>query len=525
MFYSHSFLNNTLVFLKKEYNFIMSPFRKIPATMVTQHPDHANKPYWHDSAFISTQQEPHEMYLSFSELGATEYKWDWEGKLVDEAVVERILGTYYDYFKDNPLGKEKFLTFRLPNPKVETEFRLGRAFMGILAASSLANQVGLGSNPLFEVILPMTETASEMIGIQEAFREVSALKHPLLKYKQEDIKHIELIPLFEDIETIAHSDEILIEYLEAHQQKFKSKPKYMRPYVARSDPALNAGIVPTVLSIKIALSRYQKLSEQLEMPLYPIIGAAALPFRGGINPLRIEKFINEYKGIRTTTIQSAFRYDFKKEVVIEALQKIEIELKKNNAAIISKKEEVELFEIMGIFSAYYKKTIEKIAPLINQIASFMPKRRERVQHTGLFGYSRGVGSVKLPRAISFTGSLYSIGIPPELIGTGRGLNRLIKQNRLELLEKYYVNLRSDLLFARKFLNIGLLRSMSSSVEGVNDIIEDITYIDKYLHYEEKNSELHAAHREISQDIYSRLQSGDDISSFIQESGKLRRSLG
>lgn len=364
-----------------------------------------------------------------------------------------------------------------------------------------------------------------MIGIQEAFREVSALKHPLLKYKQEDIKHIELIPLFEDIETIAHSDEILVEYLEAHQQKFKSKPAYMRPYVARSDPALNAGIVPTVLAIKIALSRYKKLSDRIELPLYPIIGAAALPFRGGINPRRIDAFMDEYKGIRTTTIQSAFRYDFNKKEVIEALAKLENELEKNNPRLISSSEEKELFEIMAIFSQYYRPTIEKIAPLINEIASFMPKRRERVQHTGLFGYSRGVGSVKLPRAISFTGSLYSLGIPPELIGTGRGLKQLIMRNKIELLEKHYINIRSDLLFARRFLNIGLLQKMSDTVSGVDDIIEDVKYIDKYLNYDEENDDRHVNHRSISAEIVSRLHTQQDISSLIQESGILRNSLG
>ena len=62
----------------------MNANRKIPATMVTQHPDHASKPHWHDSAFLTTHDEAEEAYRSFAELGATEYKWDWEGKLVDE---------------------------------------------------------------------------------------------------------------------------------------------------------------------------------------------------------------------------------------------------------------------------------------------------------------------------------------------------------------------------------------------------------------------------------------------------------
>ena len=55
--------------------------------------------------------------------------------------------------------------------------------------------------------------------------------------------------------------------------KFHKLPPYMRPYVARSDPALNSGIIPTVLAIKIALSHNQELSKQSGVPLYPIIGS------------------------------------------------------------------------------------------------------------------------------------------------------------------------------------------------------------------------------------------------------------
>lgn len=500
--------------------------RKIPATMVTQHPDHANAPYWHDKPFISTQEEPYECYLAFSELGATEYKWDWEGKLVDEAVVERIMSQYYDYFKQNPIGVEKFITFRLPNPKVETEFRLGRAFMGILAASGLASKLEMGKHPLFEVILPMTETAEEMIGIQEAFREVAEIKHPLLKRGDGDIEHIELIPLFEDIHTIANSKEILEKYWHMHEAKFGTTPEYMRPYVARSDPALNAGIVPTVLAIKLALSGYRRFSEEKGIELYPIIGAAALPFRGGISPRTIDQFINEYKGVRTTTIQSAFRYDFPKEEAVRAIGRLESELVKHEASIISAEEEKGIRHIMAVFEGFYKPTIEKIAPIINTIAASIPKRRERVQHVGLFGYSRGVGSVKLPRAISFTGALYSLGIPPELIGTGRGLKAIKEQGNIELLEKHYINIRANLMSSYSFLNKAVLDELAKKMPGFSEIKEDVKYIEEYLGPEALSTiSIQKEHQEVSQMLFGALEQEKQIQEFIVQSAHLRHSIG
>lgn len=496
--------------------------------MVTQHPDHARTPYWHYRPFINTQEEPRELYLSFKDLGATEYKWDWEGKLVDEAILERIFGEYFDYFQKEQIGVDKFITFRLPNPKVETEYRLGRAFMGIIAASGLAKNLGLKNNPLFEVILPMTESAKEMYDVQDAFRQVASLRHPLLKRGEEDIDHIEMIPLFEDIHTIAHSDEILQEYLDMHQKGFGFKPEYIRPYVARSDPALNAGIVPTVLAIKIALSRYKKFEDKNEIFMYPVIGAAALPFRGGISPRTVDQFMNEYSGIRTTTIQSSFRYDFPKEEVIEAIQKLEENLVNNKIRSISDEEAAALREIMDIFSKYYQTTIEKIAPLINQISKSIPKRRERVQHVGLFGYSRGIGEVKLPRAITFTASLYSIGVPPELIGTGRGLATLKAkkmQKELDLLERQYINIRSDMLHAIYFTNIEVLEKLAKTTTGFSEVLEDVVQIRDYLGDIGTQTDDQKSHSEVTSQIFERLNEGKDISKLIEKAAQLRRSIG
>ena len=46
------------------------------------------------------------------------------------------------------------------------------------------------------------------------------------------------------------------------------------------------------------------------MPVFPIIGVGSLPFRGGLSPNTVKSFLDEYAGIRTVTIQSAFRYDY-----------------------------------------------------------------------------------------------------------------------------------------------------------------------------------------------------------------------
>lgn len=494
--------------------------------MASQHPDHAAKPYWYTKEFISTRKEVQECFVTFSDLGIDEYKWDWEGKFVDESVVEKLLSEHFEYFAQYPLGKEKFITFRLPNPKVETEFRLGRAFMGILAADSLAHHLGLHDNPLFEVILPMTETAREMIDIQEAFREIASLKHTLYNIREHSIKHIGIIPLFESVDTIVRSDAVLREYLALHEKTFGFRPTYMRPYMARSDPALNSGIVPTVLSIKIALSRYADLAKSEHIELYPIIGSASLPFRGGLTPYSVRKFADEYLGVRTALIQSAFRYDFPVSDVKKAIAELDAVLPKGMPLHISETDEKALISTFGGFETPYRKTIEGLALLINDIASLLPRRRERVQHTGLFGYSRGVGMVKLPRAIGFTGAMYSLGIPPELVGTGRGLAAAKKSGNLELIERTYIHFKDNLRQAGRFLNKKTLKTLSAKIPALAGVAQDITELETYLGepFEPVTNE-QKEHKEIVDVIVTRLGRDNLTGDLLTEAALLRKSLG
>jgi len=463
--------------------------------------------------------------LAFSELGITEYKWDWEGKLIDESVLERFFGEHFDFFKKYPLGQERFLTYRLPNPKVETEFRIGRAFMNLASAASVAKHFSLPSPPLFEVILPMTETPEEIFALQEAYQEMHKLTHSL--YRLESIlTNLRVIPLFEQIETIMNSDNILRAYFSLYKKRFHKLPPYFRPYVARSDPALNSGLIPTVLAIKIALSKYKDLEDEMEIPMHPIIGAAVLPFRGGISPLTALDFANEYKGVKTTTIQSAFRYDYKKGDAINAIKVLEKAFSQNSAVSISNSQEKELREIIYLSEKFYKHTVEDIAPIINTIASSIPKRRERVQHVGLFGYSRGVGGVKLPRAITFTGALYSLGVPPEMIGTGRALQKIKQLGKSDIFQQFYINVQSDLLRSGAFLNKQVLKSLAKTSPAWSDVLTDVKEIEKYFAITlGPKTEEERSHQEITDIIFAKLQAGLPLLQEIEQAALLRHSIG
>lgn len=494
--------------------------------MATQHPDNACVPFWHDNAFISDQVENEEMYESFSTLGVREYMWDWEGKFADEAIIEKLLSKYFDFFKDRQIGRDVFLTLRIPNIWEEKTFKLSRAYMSVLSASEFTKSLGLYSPPVFELILPMTKNADQLVHIQETFKKTAKLNQEIFGISDFKDGYIHIIPLFESIDDLADSATVLTEFLNKHKEIFGFIPPYLRAFIARSDPALNAGFVPAVLATRMALREFYVVANEFGIPVYPIIGTGSLPFRGGVNPENIEKTLAQYQGAKTITLQSAFRYDYPLEEVKKAIKYISSELENVEPLEFSDEEFFKLRKINEIFRKHYCYLIEETADLINEMATFVPRRRERVQHLGLFGYNRGVGKTKLPRAISFTAAWYSLGIPPEFIGTGRGLRDVKEQGLLDILEKHFFTLRSELRHAGKFLNIENLEILAQENSWANDILEDIRLCKEILDIEigpQKHN--HFIHRNLTSTILHKKLSGQSFSEELLEAAIMRKSLG
>jgi phosphoenolpyruvate carboxylase len=505
-----------------------------PITMATQHPDNASIPWWRSDAFIPTQDELDELLLLFRELSIDEYMWDWEGKHVDEAVGEKIYARAHEFFSAHPLGDEFHLTYRIPALDHGEMHRMARAFMNILSLGDLAHEMGLQRPPVTEMFLPLTRTADEPLQVRQKFREVAgyhrAIFHPASDHGDALLQLFEVTPLVEDVESLCAIERILEPYWTSLLKEKKDHSRGQRIFLARSDPAVNAGVVPAVLAVKVALSKSAELGERLGIPVHPIIGTGALPFRGSVNPTYVETFLPQYAGTRTYSIQSAFRYDYPLEDAKTALAKIREEAPRLEVVHVPPHDIDAVRSLIAIFSEIWQPTIEALAPLVNDVAQYIPPRRERLQHIGLFGYSRGVGNVKLPRAIGFTCALYSIGVPPELIATGRGLRAARRQGLLKHIDTYYPALREDLHHAGKYLNRENIELLSERYPIFREVGEGIRVIEEVLGIRlgpEKPH--HVIHRNLTSTIVRRLQEtkrdADVLTRDIVEAGKIRRSLG
>jgi phosphoenolpyruvate carboxylase len=91
----------------------------IPKTMSTQHPDNVNVPEWCKASVIDGNAEVFEAYYAYETLGCQEVMWDSEGKDVDTRVLRKLMDKHWKFFENHLVGKDEFLTYRIPNPKIE----------------------------------------------------------------------------------------------------------------------------------------------------------------------------------------------------------------------------------------------------------------------------------------------------------------------------------------------------------------------------------------------------------------------
>lgn len=504
-----------------------------PTTMATQHPDNASVPWWRGDAFIPSQDEIEEMVLLFSELPMDEYMWDWEGKFVDEGVAEKLYSRAAELFAKHPLGTDLHLTYRIPAFEGTSMHRMARAFMNVLSFWDIAREIGVQSPPVTEMFLPLTTSSDQPLKVRAAFTEVAQYHRNVFHSGAADdllMAKFRVTPLIEDVPNLLTIENIVEPYFDSLIAEKAIDPSIgQRVFLARSDPAMNAGIVPSVLAIKVALSTLADLSDKKGFPVHPVIGTGSLPFRGGANPRYTETFLEQYAGVRTYSIQSAFRYDFTRDIVEQALKTIKEKAPTLQAQRLTAEERALIVAISDIFSAPYRATVEALAPLINQAASFIPPRRERRQHIGLFGYSRGIGAVRLPRAIGFTAALYSIGVPPEFLATGRGLKAVQEKGLLETLFRFYPTLKADLRQAGKYLNRENLEVLAKREAAWADVLKDVQLAEQILGIElGPQKPRHMVHRNLTSTILYRVDASEDpslITRDIVEAAAIRRSLG
>ncbi|MBI2541533.1 phosphoenolpyruvate carboxylase [Candidatus Woesearchaeota archaeon] len=490
------------------------PQTNVSRTMSTQHPDNVNSPFFSDSPELHGDDEIKEAFYAYSHIHCNEQLWDCEGKEVDNFVVKKLLNKYEPYFRRHKLGKDVFLTLRVPNPSVEkSEAKILLETLESIprnfdAAKLFYNE---GIAPIFEIALPMTTNTKELVRLAEYYKNhVVGKQHSSIggdmtiaewigNFQPEKLR---IIPLIEDKASILSADSIVEAYL-----KKEKIDDYQRVWLARSDPALNYGNLATVLVLKVSLQKLDALQKKSSVEILPILGCGSAPFRGNFRPTNVKSFLKGYPSVHTFTLQSAFKYDYNIKDVTNAVEYLNA-TKKEKPVNVDEKRCLEIAEKLIL---EYEKQVKLLVGFVNNLAPYIPLRRKRKLHIGLFGYSREVTGFKLPRAISFCAALYSYGLPPELLG----LNALDEKD-IDCIKEAYPNFEADMKDSLKLLNKD---NLSIFPHEISDKISRISGIVEY--------ETDESHKKITSIILENLKHNDYrlLSENITRAGFVRGFLG
>lgn len=488
----------------------------IPRCMSTQHPDNVTVPFFAEGPVMEGMDEIREAYYAFSHLGCEEQMWDFEGKEVDEFVVEKLFATYEAFFRACPLGEAAFLTPRVPNPAVQRAD--AKILLEVLHSLPRVYDVarlfhGRSLAPIFEIIFPMTTSAEELNRVLRYYQNfVTGQEETILSPGDLALKEwigefhpkmIHVIPLIEDKASLLRADSILRDYL---RDKDLS---YQRVFLARSDPALNYGMLAATLLVKVALGRIDRLEQERGIPIYPILGVGSAPFRGNFRPDTVERSVAEHPSVQTFTIQSAFKYDHTAASVIRAVEWLKGVSRRSTSAL----DEEAAIQIIERTATTYQHQVRGVASLVNLLAPIVPRRRMRKLHIGLFGYSRSIGGLSLPRAISFGAALYSVGLPPELLGLS-----CLSRNDLLWVRETYPGFEADLRDALGYYDEEVCSLLPASL--AEEINRTVRLLDCSV---ASNQE----HREITAKIIKTVKdsSTEGIADLILQAAWIRRFIG
>jgi phosphoenolpyruvate carboxylase len=190
-------------------------------------------------------------------------------------------------------------------------------------------------------------------------------------------------------------------------------------------------MVAAALSVRAAIIDAFEAGDDFDIPVYPIIGVGALPFRGHFTGPSLWNFLRRFPGTSTVTIQSALRYDHDPAEATNTIAELRRGIRENEGARPDPDDREVLAELAVLFSVNYMATFHRFAQAVAGLSNMVPEHRDRLTRHSPVSYSRQmprpgrlaamVGSealreelrildelpelpVPLPRAIAFTAS-------------------------------------------------------------------------------------------------------------------------
>jgi phosphoenolpyruvate carboxylase len=509
--------------------------RLLPRVMGTQHPDNVSAVPFGDSARVDSKGEEDEVFYNISALNIPELMIDYERKRGGTTPLWDWLQTCAECLQEKQVGRDFRVTPRLPNGDRDRDDPYFWQSQGIFANSVLVmDRLGLDWQPVTEFIIPDVTDGRTVAKTERAIldRYLMETRHYSMfgqgtRFPDREDFFVQGIPLIENVDHLMDPGPIWETLVRVREELCGIKTRVQRSFIARSDPALKAGMVPALIAARAALAEGERFGLQNGIRIPQIVGIGSAPFRGGLtpDPERIAAVVKTYLGAATLTVQSAFRYDYPVADVVRAVQNIRdllsAEIGAESAgdsgnALPDPEAISRLKPLVKRLEALYQQSYAELMPVVLKVAAQVPSHRERYDKVEVTGQDRSIGGLPAVRAIKYAASCYSLGVPPGVLGL-RGLAGLDGSERTEFTQAcptldYW--LREELAWldpeALSFLESAGFTSVVEDVRAALDLAE---------------SSVEEAHNELTARMRAGVQEGDELSELIMAAGRIRRFLG
>ena len=508
----------------------------LPRVMGTQHPDNMSRVPFGDSPKVPRSLEDEEVLYNIGTLSLEEMMIDYERKRGNVTPLWDWIHKCHSCLQQKIIGRDFRVTPRIPNGDTEHNDPYFWQSMGIFINALLVmNTINASGIPFKEFIVPDVRKGSTVATTE---------RHILQRYDLQRSQYAEYaegspfpfdqdffvqgIPLIETVEHLIRPEPIWDELIQSRRRLSGRETSVQRSFIARSDPALKAGMLPAILAAVIALDRGRAYERKTGVRLPQILGIGSAPFRGGLTPDSdsIRAIAATYPGTATVTVQSAFRYDHPEAEVLRASRELEETIRAewmgrhDRGPSLEPKDVEEAALIVSFLRRDYETSYRQMLPLIHQILPSIPSHRERYQDVSVAGESRKVGGYPAVRAIRFAASCYSLGLPPGLLGI-RAWEQLDTRQR-DLVDRICPLFRFWLAKERQWYNPDNAKLWLKS-QDLGAVGEDLRTAEHLT--SNQGLGFNANHQAITSQIAAQLNREADLTHLVLQAAGERRFLG
>ncbi|MHB8764423.1 MAG: phosphoenolpyruvate carboxylase [Deferrisomatales bacterium] len=508
--------------------------RLVPHAMGTQHPDNVSKVPFGPGARVGRELEEEEVLYNVTVLGLRELMIDYEKKQGGCTPLWDWLHKCPTCLEEKVIGRHFHVTPRIPNPDGDRDDPYFWQAMGIFVNSLLVmRRMNLSWMPFTEFVVPDASRGATLAEVERDILDLYRLQAGQYRHYGDGSAfpfdgrfYVQGIPLIETVEDLLDPEPIWDDLIARRRELTGEETYVQRSFIARSDPALKAGLVPALVAAAVALDRGRRYEARTGVRMPQIVGIGSAPFRGGLTPEpgSLSAVLRTYPGAATLTVQSAFRYDHPEARVIAAAAELEDRLAAGwleRGALPAGPDDAEVGElrrIIGTLKAAYEASYRELLPLVSRVAEAVPSHRDRYSNVAVTGEARRVGGLPAVRAIKYAASCYSLGLPPGVLGFRAWLGLSDDQRRL--VERTCPDLGHWLGQELRYLNPANARALAASA-GLALLPRDVEAVTGYA----SGWAADPGHAEATARVPGLLQADAELGPAVLEAARARRFLG